>query len=269
MESSSQKPWSDNPNAPQISYSLYFAEKVNFAGFLIGAIFYGMQTHTSTSPRSPGLPIVNVGVIIVLFFRCMGALFSPVNRRKGIKWVLVVHTVAMFSFVTVYTATGLDLQSISYIDNREFPGIDGVLSPGPLGYQFLIYSNVINIVPTLMFQFNNWLADGLLVSPVPTPNCTGVQHNFSQLYRCFVIYSMNYWVIAFPCLMYLASMGTYSNSPQGDHDTILRSPIQQWVSCSPTTRSHNRTLATGVPLPSTLTILTFRSPFRSTSSSLL
>lgn len=96
----------------------------------------------------------------------MSALFNPVNRAKGIKWALVAHTIAMFSFVTVYTATGLDLQSISYIDNREFPGIDGVLSPGPLGYQFLIYSNIINVVPTLMFQFNNWLADGLLVNPI-------------------------------------------------------------------------------------------------------
>jgi len=103
---------------------------------------------------------------------------------------LVAHTVAMFSFATVYTATGLDLQSISYIDNRDFPGIEGVLSPGPLGYEFLIYSNAINVVPTLMFQFNNWLADGLL------------------LYRCFVIYAMNYWAIAFPCLMYLASIAT-------------------------------------------------------------
>lgn len=109
---------------------------------------------------------VNLGVVIVLFFQCMGALFSPVNRAKGIKWGLVVHSAAMFLFVTVYTATGLDLQSISYINNREFPGIDGVLSPGPLGYQFLIYSNVINVIPTLMFQFNNWLADGLLVSHV-------------------------------------------------------------------------------------------------------
>ena len=30
-----------------------------------------------------------------------------------------------------------------------------------------------------------------------------------QLYRCYVIYSKNFWVIAFPCLMYLASLGTY------------------------------------------------------------
>jgi hypothetical protein len=41
-------PWSNNPNAPQIPYSLYFAEKANFAGLLIGAIFYGMRTYTPT-----------------------------------------------------------------------------------------------------------------------------------------------------------------------------------------------------------------------------
>ena len=110
---------------------------------------------------------VILGVVMILFFRCIGALFNPVNRtERGVKWGLVAHTTAMFSFITVYTATGLDLQSISYINKRAFPGVDGVLSPGPLGYQFLIYSNAINVVPTLMFQLNNWLADGLLVSSI-------------------------------------------------------------------------------------------------------
>ena len=44
---SSQKPWSDNPNAPQIPYGLYFWEKATVAGNIIGAIFYGLQTHMS------------------------------------------------------------------------------------------------------------------------------------------------------------------------------------------------------------------------------
>lgn len=52
MDSSSQTLWSNNSYAPQISYSLYFAEKANFAGFLIGAIFYGKLTHISIPPRS-------------------------------------------------------------------------------------------------------------------------------------------------------------------------------------------------------------------------
>lgn len=161
-------PWSNNPNAPQIPYSLYFAEKANFAGILIGAIFYG--------------------IVIVLFFQCMGALLDPVNRnREGIRWGLVAYTATSFSLVTIFTAMNLDVQSISYIDNRDFPGNDA-LPPGPLGYQTLIYSKAISVVPNLMFLLNNWLADGLLV------------------YRCYVIYAKNYWVIAFPCLTYLASL---------------------------------------------------------------
>ena len=57
------------------------------------------------------------------------------------------------------------IQSISNIDNRGFPGSD-VLVPGPLGYQFSIYSHVINLIPFVMFFLNQWLADGLLVRPV-------------------------------------------------------------------------------------------------------
>ena len=105
-----------------------------------------------------------LGVVIVLFFNCMGALVNPVNHRgQGIKWGLVFYTVVMFAFVTVYTAMNLNLQSISYIDNREFPGVGDVLPPGPLGYQWFMYSNALTIVPNLMFLLNNWMADGLLV----------------------------------------------------------------------------------------------------------
>lgn len=88
----------------------------------------------------------------------MGTLLDPTNRtRGGIKWGLVVHTVAMFSFLTIYTGMNLDLQSISYVDNREFPD-------APLLYQFNISTTAISVVPNVMFPLNQWLADGLLVS---------------------------------------------------------------------------------------------------------
>ena len=97
----------------------------------------------------------------------MSALCNPVNYAKaGIKWGLVAYIAAMFSIVTIFTATNLSIQSGSYIDNREFPGIDGVLPPGPLGYQFLIYSRGVSIVRNLTFLLNNRLADGLLVNSV-------------------------------------------------------------------------------------------------------
>jgi hypothetical protein len=116
------------------------------------------------SALTPSLRSTFLGIIIVLFFQCIGALLNPVNRAKGgIKWPLVAHAVAMFSFVTIYTATTLDLQSTSYIDNREFPGANGI-SAGPLGYQRLIHNSPISVVPIAMFLLNGWLADGLLVS---------------------------------------------------------------------------------------------------------
>ena len=101
----------------------------------------------------------------MVFFRCMEALLNPANRRtkEETKWGLLAHTTAMFAFVTIATAINLHLLSICYIDNREFPGVDGVVFPGPLGYQVFIYSRAISVVPSVLFLLNNWLADGLLV----------------------------------------------------------------------------------------------------------
>jgi hypothetical protein len=66
----------------------------------------------------------------------------------------------------VFVGMGLYTESISYIDNREFTG-NGVLLPGPFLYQFFINSEMISVVPNIMFQLNQLLADGLLVSRVP------------------------------------------------------------------------------------------------------
>ena len=52
MSNSATTLWSDNPNAPKIPCVLYLGEKAYFAGFLIGAIFYGTQTYTSVYPSS-------------------------------------------------------------------------------------------------------------------------------------------------------------------------------------------------------------------------
>ena len=99
----------------------------------------------------------------MLFFQCIAALLNPVNRRgEGIKWGLISYTMVMFSVVTVLIAVNLDVQSISFIDNREFTNPNGTLS-GPLGYQSWMRSDALRVIPNLMFLLNNWLADGLLV----------------------------------------------------------------------------------------------------------
>ena len=104
----------------------------------------------------------------MLFFKCIIALLSPVYRRGGgIKWGLVCYTAAMFSLATVHTAMNLHLQSISYIDNREFPAV-GEADPGPIGYFESLYSDAINVIANVAFCLSNWLTDGLLVSPCLT-----------------------------------------------------------------------------------------------------
>ena len=95
----------------------------------------------------------------------MTALFDPIHHKgKGIKWGLVSYTAVVFLLATVQTALNLDVQSISYINNREFPGINGQIAPGPLGYQTIIYAEALSVVPYAMLALSNWLADGLLVS---------------------------------------------------------------------------------------------------------
>jgi len=159
----------------------------------------------------------------VLFFQCIAALFNPTHRRgEPIKWGLVLYTVLMLSVSTIYTATALNVQSISLIDNRDFPGVEGSLPPGPPGYRWLIHSKVLTgIIPNLMFLLGNWLADCLMVSSLSDAVHTRASNpGFPQLHRCYILFSRNLWIISFPCLMFLASVGTYLSSPQTDSDAL-------------------------------------------------
>ena len=146
-----------------------------------------LSAHFSTVPPPTCLPIwadfddlVILGGLVILFFQCMAALLNPVHRRgEGIKWWFVSYTVAMFSFVTVYTVVNLHIQSESFIDNRQdykYTGISTVVGSGPLGYQYTIRRTALGLIPNTMFNLNNWLADGLLVSSLfnPTPTHPGI-----------------------------------------------------------------------------------------------
>ena len=156
------QPWSDNPNAPNITYSVYFAEKATFAGMLISSILYGEREMLPPARPSVGAHFfvrftVTLGILIVLFFQCVATLFKHIHvGRESVNWGLISYTVVMFSFVTVYTALNLNLQSTSFIDNREFPG-------GPTTYQINAQVGVPGIPPNVFFISNYWLADGFLV----------------------------------------------------------------------------------------------------------
>ena len=106
-----------------------------------------------------------LGFLVALFFKCTAALLNPAYRRgERIKWSLVSYTVVMFSLATIQIAVGTHFQSISYIDNRELPGIVGAISPGPIGYSVFADHETLDILSLVMFFLNAWLADGLSVS---------------------------------------------------------------------------------------------------------
>ena len=106
----------------------------------------------------------------MVFLQCMAGLFDPVHRRgEPVKWGLVSYTVVMFSIITVITVMNFVIQSISYVDNRKFPGVEDLVPAGPYGYLCSVLPFTLNPVPDSMSVVNGWLADGLLVSSLFDP----------------------------------------------------------------------------------------------------
>ena len=170
VDPSAMRQWSNDPNAPKIPYALYIDEKAAFAGTFIGSILYGtpktpLPPHPSIRAHSASSVIL--GIVVTLFFKCMAALLNPVYLRGGdIKWGLVSYTAVMFSFVTVFTTMNLNIQSTSFIDNREFQiavGMNRTVLNGPLMYQYGSCRGVVGFNLGLMSLLNYWLADGFLV----------------------------------------------------------------------------------------------------------
>ena len=103
-----------------------------------------------------------LGVVVALFFQCMAALLNYNNRMKrGIKWGLVAHTMAMFSLISIGCIIAGLRRSDAFIDNRQFPGTGVEAPPGPLG--FIEVGSTTARVSYLVAPLNQWLADGLLV----------------------------------------------------------------------------------------------------------
>lgn len=150
----------------------------------LSARYLTVRRPIPSSGRAHLIRCTTLGVVVVLFFLCMSSLLNPANRGMGgIKWPLVIHTLVMFSFVTVFTTQSLLLESDSYVDNRDFPG-NSLFLPGPFAYQVTLYTAAISLIPTIMIYVNTWLADGLLVSPMF--NSTYSMSHFSGFFSSIV-----------------------------------------------------------------------------------
>ena len=170
---------------------------------------------------TPPIQCIFLGIVVALFLRCMSVLLSPTNSiRRGVKSALVFHTMAMFAFLTIPIVMNAINLSTCYINDREYPGNDKS-PPGPIGYSYVLDRKTETFVFDAMFPLNQWLADGLLVRLVSNSVAEVIKNRLlPQLHRCYVIYSMNHWAMTFPCLMYLASIGTCSSPQQANVTTL-------------------------------------------------
>ena len=92
-------------------------------------------------------------------------------------------TVALMSVATMSFVMGLWIFPVAFINNREFPG-GGLLSPGPVEYMWLLKWTTMATISDAGYQVNQWLVDGLLVSPM-LDSATQVL-NLSCFYSCLV-----------------------------------------------------------------------------------
>ena len=125
------------------------------------------------SPAQSLIPADLGGVVTMSFFQCMAAFFNPVHRRKeGVLWGAASYTVVIFSLVTALAAITLDILSISYIDNREFPGEGTSVPLGPFGHKLVMDPKALTVTPGVIFFWNNLLADSFLVRRLFDPTST-------------------------------------------------------------------------------------------------
>ncbi|KAJ7035286.1 hypothetical protein C8F04DRAFT_535230 [Mycena alexandri] len=124
---------------------------------------------------------VAYGILFTITFQTL-LLFFQLPRAK-IPWGLVTYVCAMFTFASIGFAGNAKFNQMTFIDDRNIPG-------GPNAFTVEFYSTWVNIMSFAAYVLMSWLADGLL------------------LWRFTLIWGYNYWLSAFPGLMYLGAVAS-------------------------------------------------------------
>jgi len=150
------------------------------------------------------------GVTLVLYLLSMQALALR-NRRE---WFLPLFSTCIFVVGTMYLIGSMFIGCKIFIDDRNIEG-------GPSQALVDIYWEPIVVMADVSFPLQSWLTDGLII------------------FRCFVIYSYNYWVILFPSFLLVGSLGLgialnteLSRPGVGFWAKISKDLALPWFSCS-------------------------------------
>ncbi|KAI0043707.1 hypothetical protein FA95DRAFT_1475919, partial [Auriscalpium vulgare] len=123
------------------------------------------------------------GLEIFTFFAAVYCLWGRSSRETRGRKFYVVYGGILLSLVTIAVTTDALAGQRMWIDHRNFVGGPG----GPLGYFGSTSASWVNVFGSSADAVANIMGDGLLV------------------YRAYMIWNSQLWVVAFPILMYIGS----------------------------------------------------------------
>ncbi|KAK7027979.1 hypothetical protein VNI00_015065 [Paramarasmius palmivorus] len=122
------------------------------------------------------------GLVLYISFNTIHLLYhdpspsrSQLNRR-----VLIAYVVVIVVLMTISIVANALLGQNMWIENRDHPG-------GPYGYYTATAADWINVAGTASVMFGNFIGDALL------------------LYRCYIIWNSNLYIVVLPFLIFLGS----------------------------------------------------------------
>ncbi|KAJ7153215.1 hypothetical protein C8R46DRAFT_1357131 [Mycena filopes] len=124
---------------------------------------------------------VAYGILFTLSFQTLLLFFQL--PRGNIPRGFVAYVCVMFVLASLGFGGNAKFNEMTYIDNRNIPG-------GPNAFTVEFYNNWVNMMSFASYVLMSWLADGLV------------------LWRFTLIYGYNYWLSAFPGLMYLGAIAS-------------------------------------------------------------
>ncbi|KAJ7135105.1 hypothetical protein C8R46DRAFT_1325870 [Mycena filopes] len=125
------------------------------------------------------LGTIGFGVHLTLFMQCVGALYrrKEGQRNRG----LLAFISILFILGNIGNATNIVFGQKTFIDDRNYPG-------GPNAFFVEQSTNWSAVVCNSVYIVNSWFQDALL------------------LYRFWIIWACNYYVLVVPALAFLSSM---------------------------------------------------------------
>jgi len=113
----------------------------------------------------------------------------------------IIYSSFMLFFVTIAGATSCAFGDLMWIDDRNIQG-------GPPAFYAESVSAWYNTLGTAADVTANAMADGLLARvEILNGNTSKTDVLLNQLYRCFMFWGGHRWVVIFPALLYVSSIG--------------------------------------------------------------